>query len=152
MPQANPETLVIEVYYADDWMCEIPGVAGDLSEVAAQLANGRKSLGDDGWWVAPQTIPSDHAASLVRYHYVAVHFVDGAYQIPGDLPGHIHAVAYGKGMGWDPEMMVFDVEGAREILAEIGDCETEYLVCREPHVPGVLQLRDGPIATFQAAH
>ncbi|MEM8970932.1 MAG: hypothetical protein AAGD43_02555 [Pseudomonadota bacterium] len=143
--------IVRDVFYASDWNDESPGVAGDLARVASQLTEGVEH--EPGvWLVEPQDIPSDHDGFKIRYHYVAVPRADGVYQIPAELPCEPHAIAYGEGLGWSPDMMVFDREEARVMLDEIGDQEVEYLVCAEDDVPGVIELRDGPVATFRPAH
>ncbi|MEM7318023.1 MAG: hypothetical protein AAF408_03270 [Pseudomonadota bacterium] len=145
--------MIRTVYYADQWMCEIPGIAGSLTEVAQQLAGGVRSLAGDCWDVTPQPVPSDHSGSKAVYHYVPCRRVDGDYEIPSDLPGELHAVAYYQGGGWCPDMLIFDQEGAKAQMRELGG-EIEFLVCREPDVRGVIELTagsDAPVATFREA-
>lgn len=73
----------------------------------------------------------------------------GNYVIPDDLPGKPHAIAFYEGGGWTAEMMVDDLEGAQRELQEYGDQPIEWLVCISNEVSGVLNLTDGPTATFE---
>ncbi len=149
----EPTQTTRTIYYADEWMCEFPGVSGDLTEVADLLANGGPVGREEGdpWWPAPQPIPSTHPTSKMTYFYVpCLRAEDGTYSIPDDLPGRIHAVAFGDGLGWWPEMLCNDREEAQEMLEKDGEDPVEYLVCAAPEVRGAIHLAAGPVATFEA--
>lgn len=144
--------LTKETYYADEWMDEMPGVAGDLATVAGQLANGVEHEPGD-WIVEPQAIPSKHKATMAQYSYVPCQREGlGNYVIPDDLPGEPHALAFYEGGGWTPEMMVDDLHGAQRALHEYGDQPVEWLVCIIKEATGILHLSDGPTATFEPVH
>lgn len=141
--------LTQTTYYANEWMDEMPGVCGDLLTVAKQLAEG-VTLGDDDWEVEPQPIPSSHAGQLVQYTYVPCERLDdGAYRIPADLPGEIHAIAIFEDGGWTSAMMPEDRAEAQAMLNEDGSEPVEYLVCRTDHADGTIHLSEGPTATFE---
>ncbi|WP_065329943.1 hypothetical protein [Tritonibacter mobilis] len=138
----------LELFYADQWACECPGVVGNLDQVAQQLAHGVKH-GDGSWWVEPQRIPSTHAAVRIEYVYVPCPgVIDREYAIPEDLPGPPHAIAWGDGEGWGPEYLVTSRDHALELMREFGDKPIEYLVCCASETAGTLHLWEGPEATF----
>jgi len=137
-------------YYCTEWMDEIPGVAGTLPEVAGQLAEGVHHF-DDEWIVKPQPIPSTHAALSITYKYVAVPRVDGAYVVPENLPGQLHAIAFALGSGWSPDMLVSTKEEAADDLNLNGTDDFEYLVCIVRQIDGMIHLQPGPKAIFEPA-
>jgi|GEM_PF-2909753 len=143
--------LIKEIYYADEWMDEFPGVAGDLDTVAEQLANGVEY--EPGTWIVePQTVPSHHKATRTKYAYVPCTRIDNnSYAIPAKLPGEPLAVAHYEGGGWDREMMVQDVQEALDLLDVHGDRDIEWLVVLMDETSGAIHLSGGPTASFHEA-
>lgn len=107
-------------FYLDDFLDE--GTPGDLDGWAQFMSGawGQKPMAKDG---------DVFRATETTWHYIAApRKADGSYDVPACPPGlTYHAVAFGRGMGWDGDLMVSsrDPELVQLLVAEDRDAAPE---------------------------
>lgn len=124
-------------YYMNDFTDEGGEFGGSLAKIATDCGN-------EDFEFRPA--PGEPIASTrIEYTYVPCpRGADGNYQIPQPLPGTLHAMTFGDGGGWLPDMLAQDLDEAEALLAEYGDEETEYLVCFTATAQGTITFHLDP--------
>ena len=128
--------------YLDDFMCEMPPCPCTYDGWAQYLAG--KAVSDPDAGIAEGNL---YDATIVTYVEGSVVRVDGEYVIPEPPEGfEFHAVRYGKGLGWSPDLLGHTREEIASLLQRFGSSEYEYLAfIKTAHRHGVVRFSiDGP--------